>query len=188
MGAIFTRGRWVKANWSCYNEIICSLTVVKTFIKEFSGGVKVNQLIMALWCHMVIQMWINMGSSNGLLTDSINTLTYWGWDKMEAIFQWIFLNENVQISLKISLKSVPRFRINNIPPLVQIMAWRWLGDKPLSEPMMVSLLTNICVTRTQWVNWANTDFSLMSFCRIHLRAISQQVPMLLFSIMRKLYI
>ena len=32
------------------------------------------------------------------------------------------------------------------------MAWRRPGDKPLSEPMMVSLLTLICVTRPQWVN------------------------------------
>ena len=31
------------------------------------------------------------------------------------------------------------------------MAWRRPGDKPLSEPMMVSLLTHICVTRPQWV-------------------------------------
>ena len=27
------------------------------------------------------------------------------------------------------------------------------GDKPLSEPMMVSLMTHICVARPQWVNW-----------------------------------
>ena len=53
------------------------------------------------------------------------------------------------ISLKISLKFVPKVRINNIPALVQIMAWRRPGDKPLSEPMMVSLLTHICVTRPQ---------------------------------------
>ena len=33
------------------------------------------------------------------------------------------------------------------------MAWRLLGDKPLSEPMVVSLLTHICVTRPQWINW-----------------------------------
>ena len=33
------------------------------------------------------------------------------------------------------------------PALVQIMAWRRPGDKPLSEPMMLSLLTHICVTR-----------------------------------------
>ena len=32
------------------------------------------------------------------------------------------------------------------------MAWRRSGDKPLSEAMMVSLPTYICVTRPQWVN------------------------------------
>ena len=32
------------------------------------------------------------------------------------------------------------------------MAWRRPGDKPLSDPMMVSLLTHICVTRPQWIN------------------------------------
>ena len=32
------------------------------------------------------------------------------------------------------------------------MAWRCPGDKPVSEPVMVSLLTLISVTRTQWVN------------------------------------
>ena len=32
------------------------------------------------------------------------------------------------------------------------MAWRRPGDKPLSEPMMASLLTHICITRPQWVN------------------------------------
>ena len=31
------------------------------------------------------------------------------------------------------------------------MAWRRSGDKPLSEPMMVSLLTRICITWPQWV-------------------------------------
>ena len=35
------------------------------------------------------------------------------------------------------------------------MAWHRPGDKPLSEPMMVSLPTHICVTRTQWVNVTN---------------------------------
>ena len=66
-------------------------------------------------------------------------------------FKGIFLNENVRISMKISLKFVPKGPINNNPALFQIMAWRRSGDKPLSEPMMVSLLTHICVTRPQWV-------------------------------------
>ena len=69
----------------------------------------------------------------------------------DDVFKCIFLNENVWISLKISLKFVPKGLINNIPSLVQIMAWRRPGDKPLSEPMMVILLTHIFVTRPQWV-------------------------------------
>ena len=32
------------------------------------------------------------------------------------------------------------------------MAWSRPGNKPLSESMMVSLLTHVCVTRPQWVN------------------------------------
>ena len=67
-------------------------------------------------------------------------------------FKRIFWNENVRISIKISLKFVPKGPINNNPALVQIMAWRWSGDKPLSEPMLVSLLTHTCVTRPHWVN------------------------------------
>ena len=39
------------------------------------------------------------------------------------ILKYNFLNENVQISLKISLRFVPKIWINNIPALVQIMAW-----------------------------------------------------------------
>ena len=64
-------------------------------------------------------------------------------------FKPIFLNKNIRIAIKISLKFVPKGRINNIPSLVQIMALRRPGDKPLSEPMMVNLPTHICVTRPQ---------------------------------------
>ena len=70
----------------------------------------------------------------------------------DDIFQLIFLNENARISLKKSLKFISKVRINNIPALVQIMAWRRSGDKPLSEPMVAILPTHICVTRPQWVN------------------------------------
>ena len=69
----------------------------------------------------------------------------------DDIFKCIFLNENVWIPIKISLKFVPRGPINYIPALVQIMAWRRPGDKPLSEQMMIRLPTHICVTRPQWV-------------------------------------
>ena len=50
------------------------------------------------------------------------------------------------------MRFVPKCPIDNIPALVQIMTRRRLGDKPLFEPLMVSLLTHICVTMPQWVN------------------------------------
>ena len=65
----------------------------------------------------------------------------------DNIFKHIFLIEIIWISIKILLKFVPKGPINNTPALVQIMAWRRSGDKPLSEPMIVSLLTH---TRPQW--------------------------------------
>ena len=43
-------------------------------------------------------------------------------------------------------------QINNIPALVQIMAWCRSGNKPLSEPMMVRLPTHIYATMPYWVN------------------------------------
>ena len=55
----------------------------------------------------------------------------------DDIFNRIFLNENAWIPIKISLKFVPKGPINDIPALVQIMAWHRPGAKPLSEPMMV---------------------------------------------------
>ena len=56
-------------------------------------------------------------------------------------FQMYFLKENVWISIEIPLMFVPEGPIDNISS----------GDKPLSEPMMVSLQTHISVTRPQWV-------------------------------------
>ena len=76
----------------------------------------------------------------------------------DDIFKRISFNENVWISIKISVRFVSKGAINNIPALVQIMAWRRSGDKPLSEPTMVSLPTHTYVTRPRWVN--------IAFCRM----------------------
>ena len=90
---------------------------------------------------------------------SVNTLRprQNGRNFADDIFKCIFLNENIWIPIKISLKFVPKSSINNIPALIQIMAWRRPGDKPLSEPLMVNLPTHICVTRPQWVNSSPLD-------------------------------
>ena len=51
-------------------------------------------------------------------------------------FRCIFLNENDRILTQISLKFVPRSAIDNKPALVQVMACRQTGDKPLPETML----------------------------------------------------
>ena len=68
-------------------------------------------------------------------------------------FKRIFFNENVWISIKISLKFGSNQQYTSIQ--IQKMAWRRPGYKPSSEPMMVSLSTHICVTRPQWANMGN---------------------------------
>ena len=82
----------------------------------------------------------------------------------DDIFKCIFLNENVSIAIQISLKFVPKGPINNIPSLIKIMAWRRSGEKPLSEPMLVSLPTQICVTRPQCVNKCSHTFIEYNVC------------------------
>ena len=84
-------------------------------------------------------------------------LTHWSQIKNVChftydIFIHIFLNENIWISIKISMMFIPKGPINNIPALVQIMACCRPGGKALSEPMMVGLPTHICITPPQWDN------------------------------------
>ena len=54
----------------------------------------------------------------------------------DDIVKGIFMNENIWIFNKISLKYVPLGLTDNMAALVQIMAWCQTGDKPLSETMM----------------------------------------------------
>ena len=60
----------------------------------------------------------------------------------------IFVNENLNLN-KISLKYNPMGLIDNMAALVQIMAWRQTGDKPLSEPM------SVCCTDAYMCQWVN---------------------------------
>ena len=69
----------------------------------------------------------------------------------DNIFRCIFVNEQLRILIKILLKVVPKGPIDNIPALVEIMAWRRIGDKPLSEPML-SRFTDAYSTKGRSVN------------------------------------
>ena len=94
-----------------------------------------------------------------LLAKALNTLRprQHGCHFADDAFIWISLNENVCISFKISLKFVPYGPINKIPALIQITTWCQLGNKPLSEPMMVRLPLQIYCTRPEWINEFKLD-------------------------------
>ena len=122
--------------------------------------------------------WANMGPTWGRqdphgphvgpmnLAIRLNTLTprQNGCHFPDDIFKCIFLNENLWISIKISVQFVLKDLINDIPALVQIMAWRWPGDKPLSKAMMVNLQMHVCITGPQWVS--NLSISVVTYLLI----------------------
>ena len=86
---------------------------------------------------------------------------------MAAVLQTTFSNafswmKIYEFWFNMSLKFLLKGPINKIPTLVQVMAWRRSGDKPLSEPMMIRLLTHICVSRPQWVKIANAYKSYLT--------------------------
>ena len=87
----------------------------------------------------------------------IQTLTHWRRDKMNILqttFSNLFSSKKIfEFRLKISLKFVSNGPINDIPALVQIMAWHRPRDNSLFEPIMVHLTTHTCITQPQWVNF-----------------------------------
>ena len=67
------------------------------------------------------------------------------------IFKHIFSNENCCILIRISLKFVPRDPISRYASVGSDDGLAPTRPKPLSEPMLVRLLTHICVTWPRWV-------------------------------------
>ena len=135
----------------CHPGVTSILECYPWDLAIYKGAAEVREILLD-------HIWWLLGDG-GLLTAVllVNTLRQRqnGRHFADDTFKHIFLNENVRISIKISLKFVPKGPINNIPALVHIMVWRRPGDKPLSEPMMVRLLTHICVTPPQWDNKNN---------------------------------
>ena len=95
---------------------------------------------------------LNCGNRPHVMTSSYNDNVYihpWSINTLrprqngrhfpDDIFRCIFMNENACISNTSWLKFVPRDPIDNNTALVQIMAWRRTGDKPLSEPIMAKV-------------------------------------------------
>ena len=111
---------WVYSTYLRNNENICNISVVTVHADDQSTGKSADPLMAAFEpC-------------------SFNTLRLRlnGRYDPDDMLKCIFLNGTISISIKSSLKYVPKGTINNIPVLVQIMTFRRSGYKPLSELMM----------------------------------------------------
>ena len=140
-------------HWFSYSPFACSESSHLSPEPMLPYHYKIDKTSLNVWMSMLWSSWWHHYCINSL-RPRLNRRPF-----ADDIFKCIFLNENELFSLKISLKLVLEGPINNISALVRIMAWRRPGDKPLSEPMMVSLLSHICVTRPQWVKdtlWGET--------------------------------
>ena len=94
-----------------------------------------------------------------LRSPRIECFTYfWGWSSTwkrppfrTRHFQCIFMNEKFCISVRISLTSVPEGQIDNNSALVEIMAWRRTGAKPLPQPMLTQFTDGYMWHKGRWV-------------------------------------
>ena len=99
-------------------------------------------------------IWLILRSVKPILGEAKHFIRYsvkridWGWlinssspgqngrHFADDLFKCIFLNEKFCISIRISLKIVPKCSIDNKSALVQVMVWRRTGDNPSFEPML----------------------------------------------------
>ena len=89
-----------------------------------------------------------------VLPHRVNSSPTW---QMSAISQTIFsdsffVSEKFCILIKNSLKFVAKGPIDNKPPSVWIMAWRRIGDRPLSKSMLTWFTVAYMRHQGRWVN------------------------------------
>ena len=95
----------------------------------------------------------------------------------DDISRWIFLNENVWISMKISLNFVPKGSINNITALVYSVPSHYLNQCSPDS------LTHMCGTRGRWVKRHFVGRKQSHFHQIH-RNLFQMVLSTIYHIFR----
>ena len=88
--------------------------------------------------------------------DPLTRLIYYDWDKSVSIL-WTLSNASSWVKmfnfrLKFHCSLFPWVRLKIKPAMVQMMAWRRTGDKPLFEPIMAKFFLRCCVIRPLWVN------------------------------------
>ena len=160
---------WV---WKLLNEDYCDIPQGPMTLSLLTDAVYVLPMQVALGQWEIQTLWY--GNHNTEVNYHIEAETKNGRHFPDNIFECIFFNENMWISINISLKFVPKGPVNNIPSLVQIMACCLVSDKPSSEAMVVSLLRYMSLGFNELRDHANNGVSkicgwifINSFCQIN---------------------
>ena len=145
---------WASRLWRGIGLVFKSLDCFTVWPNFSTRPITRIQSFFFFWWGCSAPIHLLFGAVNNEYFKFLNTLRtkYKGFHFTDDILKWIFVNENVWIAINISLKRDTESRISKFLALVEIKAWRRTGDNPLSDPMMFSLLTHICVTLSQWVN------------------------------------
>ena len=117
------------ADLTHFQQCSKSLPVRLPEADNFGEGPAAEDRELFLKFSSILCLWFEI---QGRRTDNFS-----GW-VLNTVFKCIFMNDKFCILIRIPLKfvpHVPKGPINNIPALVQIMAWRRSGNKSLPESM-----------------------------------------------------
>ena len=108
----------------------CNFFLITVFYNQICVGYKLG-----LWVKSELMLSFISVKWNPSIPIMIDTLRprQNGRHFTDYFFNCIFLNENVWVSIKISLKCVPESTVYKKSSLVQVMTWRRTGAKPFPE-------------------------------------------------------
>ena len=126
----------------CYDFMCIAMVTARTWKSSFHPCVQTAYITLR---HSVSLYLLYSATYEAALANGQPCISHRGRDNMASILQRTFANvfscmTIVVIWFQFWVKWVPNDPISNKSSLVQIMAWRRTGDKPLSGPMMTYVI------------------------------------------------
>ena len=116
----------------------CNLALNHRYLCQWTGP----SLVQRVACHLLTTKPLPEPMLTYCQLDYYEQLTYLplgqnGCHFPDDIFKCIFVKEKFNILIRTSLKFVPKGPIDTKWAFLQVMVWRWMGNKPLPEPMLI---------------------------------------------------
>ena len=155
--------------WGITSKVNCAtidfkytLTIAAHAVWAFDKTISCKKYIDRVWSARIRHALIHANRlSLNDIGNRVNNGFWFAWVEIlrlwlncaDEIFKCISLKDNQDNYILIPQKIVHNGSVSNKTALLGIVTWRRISNNLLiSEPMMLSLLTHICVTRPRWVN------------------------------------